>query len=147
VLYTQFLACFSHLIDVPSVSVQATYLSKFTTNSPKYSPTIDCDSSMPSSYYEAIQVNVIEDGHYSFATDNRSIYTYIYKDEFNPLHEYMNLHNNINEPRGKGWVKPTLLQKNTTYILVVITLSFDIIGTFSIIGEGLNNMIFKYLSE
>lgn len=73
--------CF-HFVDSLSTNPKTIYSSNLTIKSAKYSP----NSNSPNHFYESIQINVTEDGVYTFAIDNTiDTQAYIYKTKFIPL--------------------------------------------------------------
>jgi hypothetical protein len=107
----------------------------------------DCDRS--NSYYEAIQVKVVETGCYSLSI-NSIIKTYadIYKYNFDPFNSSQNLlsqnNNNLNDSQFKFI---TCLQANTTYVLVIAMNYLNVTGAFSIFVSGPNNVSLNRIGE
>lgn len=137
-----------YLIDSSSVNGKAIYTSELHTNSHKYSGY--CIE--PQYYYEAIQINIIEDGFYTFSIDRKVLmHVSIYKNKFTPLHSFLNQlqrYNDIDITEFKLTKLFTMdLQKETTYILIVSTLKSFITGPFSITVLGPNNITLKYMSK
>ena len=94
-------------------------------------------------------MNVIEDGNYTLGS-NSSIDTngYIYKDKFNPYDPSMNQVAEDDDGGFNGQFKLFVyLLTKTTYILVVTTFAPEVVGSFSIIASGPNNVTLKYTSE
>jgi hypothetical protein len=124
-------------IETSSV-VQTMYLSALTKEREPYFR--DCQTS--NFYYQTVQVNVDITGFYSFSSKSSlDTYSYIYKDNFNPLDPLNNLlsqdDNSCNDKQFKLIVE---LYTNTTYILVVTTYYPAKTGQFSILVFGLNNV-------
>lgn len=128
-------------IDISASPKQAIYESKLTTNSPKFSR--DCIT--PNYYYETIEVNVIEDGSYTFYSEIFGLfYGYIYKEKFNPFNPFIN---KIQETGRSGCFDrfqfTASLQKHTVYTLVITTHVPNVVGPFSILVYGRNNITLK----
>jgi hypothetical protein len=116
-------------------------------NSQKYERK-GCSSSLHY-YYEAIQVNVITSGSYSFSSNsNVDAYGCFYKDHFNPFNPSENLLSQDDEGCDNNQFKlVAYLQSNATYVLVVTTYFSNRTGKFSIIALGMNNITFNRISE
>lgn len=128
-------------IDSPSASIRPIYSSNLTTNSSKFAR--DCIDSMY--YYEAIKINVIEDGNYTLGSDSQTdMYGQLYKNKFNPFHPTADIITENNDDGCNFQFKLIhYLQKHITYILVVTTSFPYITGSFSIIAIGPNNVTAK----
>jgi hypothetical protein len=118
--------------------VQTVYPAALTKDSQSYSR--DCQTS--NFYYQTAQVNVDITGFYSFSSKSSfDTYSYIYKDNFNPLDPLNNLlsqdDNSCNDKQFKLIFE---LYTNTTYILVVTTYYPAKTGPFSILVFGPNNV-------
>jgi hypothetical protein len=100
-------------------------------------------------YYEAIEVNVFLSGFYTLSSGSIvNTYGYIYKKKFNPVNPSENLLLGNDDSCGSHHFKLTaVLQNNTTYVLVVTTYYPNVIGNFSIITSGPNNVSFNRISE
>lgn len=75
------------MIDTSSVNVQATYKSEFHTNSSK------CFTlcTVPDYYYEVLEINIIEDGTYTFGVNSRiNAYPSLYNDKFDLFNLFAN---------------------------------------------------------
>jgi hypothetical protein len=121
------------------------YSSVLTESSPVYSPSV-CEKA---TYYEAIYMNVVANGCYSFS-NNRGVdtFSYIYKDTFVPLDSSINLiSRSDNSLNNTQFQLTTYLQTNTSYVLVVATSPSNVTGTFSILVSGPNNVSFNPISE
>jgi len=116
-------------------------------NSQKYERK-GCSSSLIY-YYEAIQVNVITSGSYSFSSNSSvDTYGYFYKDHFNPFNPSENLLSQDDDGCDNNQFKlVAYLQSNATYVLVVTTYFSNRTGKFSIIALGINNITFNRISE
>ncbi len=122
------------------------YLSALTTSSQTYARTGCNDANY---YYEAIQVNVIDSGMYSFRSNSLiTTYGYIYNDTFTPFDPIVNLYSEAYERCFDGQFKLTIvLQANITYTLVVTTYSSNVTGAFSIFVSGRSNVNFNPIGE
>ncbi len=122
------------------------YSSALTTSSQKYGRS-ECQPS--NYYYEAIEVKVIDTGYYGLSSKSTiDIYNYIYKNTFIPFKPTENLLSVDTGSCANGRLKlTTVLQANTTYILVVTTYSPNVMGAFSIIVFGPNNVSLNRISE
>jgi len=107
----------------------------------------DCGAS--THYYEAIQVEVVGNGHYSFhITSNVTANVRIYKDNFNPSSSADNLDSAAPFLCPGNQLKLLAdLQADTTYVLVVSTDSASGTTDFSIIVSGPNKISLSQLSE
>jgi len=145
VALTTILSLFFYPIDSSSVVAQTIYSSTLNTKSSKYNR----DCTLLDYYYEAIQVNVVEDGIYTFGSDSTmNTYGHIYKGKFNPFDPSMNQVQRDDDSGCNSQFKMvTYLEKNTTYILVVTTSSAKVTGSFSIIAFGPNNVTLTYTSK
>ncbi len=116
-------------------------------NSQRYGRT-ECSSSW-NDYYEAIQVNVITSGSYTFSSDSSvDIYGYLYTDHFNPFNLSENLLSEDKFGCGNTQFKLVYyLQSNATYVLVVTTYEPSVTSEFSIIALGMNNITFNRISK
>jgi hypothetical protein len=124
---------------------QGIYPLELSTNSLKYSR--DCVK--PDYHYEAIQVNVVEDGYYTFGSDSaEGFYCYLYEGKFSPFKPSMNILK-IEKPSDvtRGIILTDYLRKETTYILVVTTHEPNEIGSFSLIAIGPNSILLKRNGE
>jgi hypothetical protein len=132
-------------IDTPIV-IHTSYSSALSNNSPTYAPRI-CGAS--THYYEAIQVEVVRTGHYSFLiTSNVTTNVHIYKDNFNPFDAADKLHSSTRfSCPGNQFKQVADLQANTTYVLVVSTDSPSVTTAFSIIVSGPSKSSLTQLSE
>jgi hypothetical protein len=100
-------------------------------------------------YYEAIQVNVFENGCYSF-TSNSTIdtYGYIYKEYFNPMVPIDNLLVKNDRSFYSNQFKLMIqLHVDTKYILVVTSDNPNVTGAFSLLVTGPNNVSFNRISK
>lgn len=134
-----------HSIESPSVPIQAMYASNLTTESAHYFR----DCIRPNYYFEAIEIDVVEDGSYTIGTSSEKyICAYLHENKFNPF-----------DPLGKQIIESDCdrsqmqikfihhLQKHITYILVVTTRSPNETGSFSVIVLGPNNVTLKRNGE
>jgi hypothetical protein len=134
---------FSLNLDISSVA-RSLYTSSLTMISTTHSLD-DCDLKH---YYEAVEVNVYEDGCY-ILTSNSSIDLngYLYTDHFDPFNLSTNLikgnDNSLNDLQFQIIVD---LIVNTTYILIVGTRNLNEKKPFSIIVSGLNNVSLRSIS-
>jgi hypothetical protein len=117
ILKLPILILFFHTIDNSTV-FQSMYSSALNASSQTYARS-GCGES--NSYYEVIQVKVIETGCYS-----------------------LSINNNLNDSQFKFI---TCLYVNTTYVLVVIMDYPDVKGAFSIVVSGPNHVNFNRISE
>jgi hypothetical protein len=100
-------------------------------------------------YYEAIQVEVVETSKYHFSISS-TIRTYgsIYNSNFDPIDPTRNVLPQDYWSCIDGQLKQEIvLSVNTTYILVVTTASPNVIGNFSILVSGPNNVSFNRISK
>jgi hypothetical protein len=132
-------------IDIPSV-IQTSYASALTKNSSIFWSD-SCKAS--TDYYEAIQVEVVENGHYSFLiTSNAPTITQIFKDNFNPFNLYENLYSSaFSRCPGNQLKLVADLQPNTKYVFVVSKNSTSVRTDFSISVYGPKNVTLNHLSE
>jgi hypothetical protein len=136
-------------ISIPFVSDRVGVLSL---NQSIYSSALAIDSqsysrlgsvcAAPNYYYEAIQLNVVEDGIYSlWSSSTMDTYGYLYNNTFNPFNPSTNLLTMDDDSNGGGQFRLTTdLQANTTYLLLVTTYSRNVVGPFSIFVSGPNNV-------
>lgn len=131
--------------DAPSLAIQAIYTTSLTTTSSKYFPS--CIP--PDYYYEAIEVNVVQDGNYTFRSHSKIyIYGYLYQNKFDPFVPSVNLVGEGNFSGCKGQFQLNYyLRKQITYILVVATLLPTITDSFSITVFGPNSFTVKHIGE
>ena len=122
------------------------YSLEWTSNSPIYSHT---GCGMLDTIYEAIQVNVVKTGCYSFVRNSSDItYAYLYMDNFDPLSPLTNLLTKDDQMYQSDQLKiKGYLQSNVTYILVLAKPNFNITGSFSVLGTGPDQLRFQRLSE
>lgn len=132
--------------DIKSQLLQETYTSNLTTNSPKC---FDNCSIEPDYYYEAIQVNVVEDGYYSLVMlSTIDVYSSIYKNQFNPFNPLLNQINMAIHLACRNPYKRIIhLQKETTYTLVILTSHLNKTRPFSILALGPSKVTLKYISK
>lgn len=130
-------------IDSSSVYVQGVYAVNLTTNSPQFFP----NSLQSGYYYEAIEVSVVEDGHYTFGSDsNIQAYSYLYVNNFNPFDPSTNRVIDESLTACIGQFKLThYLQKQTKYILV--TYAAEAVGSFLILALGPNKVTLTHRGE
>jgi hypothetical protein len=136
---------FFHRIDT-SLALESMYSSVLTENSSKY---WNSGCRVSNYYNEAIQMNVIANGCYSFS-NNRSVdtFSYIYKDTFVPFDSSINLISRSDHSSNNTKFQLNVyLQANTSYVLVVTTSSANVTGTFSTLVSGPNNVRFNCISE
>ncbi len=126
-------------------AVQSLYSSALNTTSQTYSR--NCRTA--GYYYETIRMNVIENGNYSLVSiSNIYTYGYIYNGNFNPFNPLKNLVAQNDEGCRNGQFKIIVhLQANTSYILVVTTFDPNIIGPFSILVSGPNNVSLNHFRK
>jgi len=100
-------------------------------------------------YYETIKVDVQGTGYYTFGSiSSINTYGYIYQNHFNPFNPKENLLAENGTRCSQYDMKFTvLLHVNTTYILVMTTLSSNKQGNFSVLVTGPNNITFNHTSE
>lgn len=135
-----------YLIDYSSNFVQPIYASNLTINSSKFS----ASCIQPYYYYEAIQINVIEDSGYTFGTYSKiDTYGYLYEDQFNPFDPSTN-HLKETSMYGicEGQFKITHhLIKQKTYILVVTTVHPNVTGAFAIVVLSPHNITLRHIGN
>ncbi|CAF4068950.1 unnamed protein product, partial [Adineta steineri] len=101
------------------------------------------------SYYEAIQMNVTITGHYTFLINSKmkTIYAYIYTNNFNPFDVTENMVSRSGGSGNQGQLKVTaVLQVNLTYVIVIVT-SRNLMGNFSIQGSDRRYIGFNRIRE
>lgn len=134
--------CF-YSIDSPSVFIQATYTPNMTMNSSTYSP--DFMSVLPNYYYEAVEVNVIENGMYTFNGDKElGVKITLYQDIFNPFNPHENLIRNHGMIRCTNRLGMIYYLKQNVSIAVITTAYPNQIESFSIFVLGPNNVTLKH---
>ncbi|CAF0987415.1 unnamed protein product [Adineta steineri] len=121
-----------------SVNIQFRYSSKLIDDSPTYYR--DCQ--VPQCHYDALQIHINTTGLYVLWSENNiNAYGYIYKNDFNPLKPSENLLLSHDGKCNDGEFKLIIdLEINTRYILVVTTQDPKIIGNFSVVISGPNNV-------
>ncbi len=87
-------------------------------------------------------MKVVDSGYYSLSSSSTiDTYGYIYKDAFTPVDRIVNL---LSQDDGRcadhQFKLVTVLQANTTYILVVTTHSSNVTGAFLILVSGPKNV-------
>ena len=118
-----------------------------TDNSPRYGRD-NCESLYY--YYESLQINVIQSGVYTMvSTGTRSTYGHLFKQHFNPysLSERLLSFNYEGCSETHQFKIITELQSNVTYVLIVTTRLGDMMGNFSILASGPNNVTFYHISK
>ena len=132
-------------LDSLTVDLQTTYESNLTTASSSFAR--ECIES--NYYYEAIQVNVVEDGNYILGSESEiDTVGYLYENQFNPLNPSTNRLNENDEGGCDNQFKLIhYLQKQITYILVVTTYEPNKLGSYSVIALGPNNVTLKQFSK
>ncbi|CAF4072040.1 unnamed protein product [Adineta steineri] len=135
---------FNRILNTSSV-VQTIYASELTTKSPVYFRRC----STASCYYEAIQVNVIRSGLYTFfSISDMDRYWYIYKEYFNPTNPDENrLKLDDKSCLQKGFRFTIALEHSITYILVMTAAFRNMIGAFSIFVSGPDIVDLKSISK
>jgi hypothetical protein len=103
----------------------------------------------PNYYYEAIQVNAVEDGIYNlWSNSTMDTCGYLYNDTFNPFKPSTNLLVSDDDSNGGSQFKLTsCLRANTTYLLLVTTYYRNKVGPFSIFVSGPNNVNLNRIRE
>jgi len=122
------------------------YSSAWTVSSQTYART---GCGLSNYYYEAIEVNVVESGCYTFGSNsNINTFDYIYKDTFDPFNPSRNLilHDDasLNDTQFK---LITYLHVYTTYVLVVTTYYPNVTGEFWVRVLGPKNVSFNRIGE
>ena len=135
-----------HLFVEDRLSVQSNYSSELTNNSDTY---YRRSYSVLSSYYQAVQFQVIDNGPFIFYSQSQfETLGYMYQCAFNPLNPYVNQIADGDSGRRNGQFSiRTSLKGNTTYILVVTTKSFGALGKFSIHSWGPAPLQFQRISK
>jgi hypothetical protein len=107
----------------------------------------DCEGE--SYYYEAIQLKVIKSGCYNLSSDsNINTLVDIYKNNFNPIDRFQNLlYMDDNSFENAQFQLRISLQANIIYVLVVTTLNQDVMGEFSVVLSGPNNVSLNRISK
>jgi len=123
----------------------------------KYSSELNENSSthsqgclIPEYYYEAIKINVDDDGNYKFgvgATISTKIY--LYEDSFDPLFIHQNrIEIDLSDYTTRNQFNFMIhLRMNITYILVVTASDKFAIGKFSIVILGPNNVTLERMGK
>ena len=121
-------------LALPQV-VQSTYLSELTTNTSEY---IRDSCETGNSNYEALQINVSVSGVYRLLSKSlMDTYGYLYRDTFDPFEPSRNqIASDDDDCNGGQFRLEHLLQKNTTYILVVTTHQSNVQGPFTVIATS-----------
>lgn len=114
--------------------------------SPKYSRTT-CD--IPQIYYEAIQIKVTTTDYYTFSSTNGAYADgTLHESYFNPYERFSHLIVESSKSCPYNEFKMTAhLLSNTTYVLVVATSDRHMIGPFSILASGPNNVTFNRIGK
>ena len=135
-----------HLFVEDRLSVQSTYSSELTNNSDTY---YRRSYSKISSYYQAVQFKVIDNGPFIFYSQSQfETLGYIYQGAFNPLNPYVNrIRDGDNSCRNGQFSIHTSLKGNTTYTLVITVKSSGAFGNFSIHSWGLAPLQFQRISK
>ncbi|CAF4018380.1 unnamed protein product [Adineta steineri] len=125
--------------------VQTIYVSKLTTNSSTYFT----QCSGLNSYYEAIQVNVLRSGLYTFfSKSDMDTYGSIYNEYFNPSNPFENRLSDNDDSCDQHQFKFTVaLESSIKYILVVSAFFSRVTGEFSIFVSGPENVDLKNISS
>ena len=124
-----------YLADIPPV-IESTYSSALSVNNSQVYGRGMCASQ--NYYYEAIQINIIKSGSYTFSS-NSNIYTYsyLYRDHFNPFNVTENL---LFENRDgcfyRNFKLLAYLHSNTTYTLIATTFAPNVTGSLKIFASG-----------
>lgn len=116
----------------------STYKSELTSTTPTYFR--ECGKGKY--YYQTIELNVQENGVYSFKSNSTIIvYGSIYKSNFDPLNPIDNIFTQSKYGCGGYFFEfEAYLEINTTYILVITTLEPYVKGEFSVLVIGPNNV-------
>ena len=135
-----------HLFVEDRLSVQSTYSSELTNNSDTY---YRRSYSVVSSYYQAVQFKVIDNGPFIFYIQSEfKTLGYMYQGAFNPLNPYVNRITDGDNRCGNGQFSiRTSLKRNTTYILMVTVKSSGALGNFSIHSGGPAPLQFQRISK
>ncbi|CAF0936812.1 unnamed protein product [Adineta ricciae] len=134
----------SNSIGHSEIVMESSFSSELTISSRTFRPS-GCGTH--SYYYQAIQLNVIENGCYNLVSNNTiSTYGYIYRDDFNPFNPAVNLFlQNYQSYHNHQFKFQTYLQINTTYILVVSTSNPNVTGMFAVLAVGPHRINFNPL--
>jgi len=134
-----------YLADIPPV-IQSIYSLNLIINSQVYDRT-GCVGGYY--YYEALQMNVITSGPYTFSSNSMiHTYGYLYRDHFNPFNVTENLLFENYDGCGYGLFKlAAYLYSNTTYILIVTTLAPNVAGSVEIVASGPTIVAFNLIGE
>jgi hypothetical protein len=121
--------------------VQSSYNGRLDMNSPMYCRD-DCYTF--DHYYEAIVVSVDKAGSYNFQSQSDfDAYGSIYANSFDPSYPSVNLlAYNDDGIENLQFDLTVVLQPQSTYILVVTTLSPHVMGSFQIVASGPMSVIF-----
>ena len=125
--------------------IQSTYASELSAETEVYSRV--CGRT--DYHYETIEVNVQENGAYSFDSNGTIVmYGYIYESVFDPFNPTENvLSQSGYDCDGYHFHFATYLRVNIIYILVVTTFHPDVRGSFSVFVSGPNNISLNRISE
>ncbi|CAF1456527.1 unnamed protein product, partial [Adineta steineri] len=128
------------------VVIETMYSSSLISNSSTYFK----DCSELDSYYEAIQMNINITGYYAFLISSKmkSMYAYIYTNNFNPFDVSENVLSHNKDYENQGQFKVTaILQANMIYVVVMTTSSQNLTGNFSIQVFGPSYVGFNRIRE
>ncbi|CAF1456455.1 unnamed protein product, partial [Adineta steineri] len=128
-----------------SLLVKSMYLSSLTPNSSIYFQ----DCSEFDSYYEEIQMNVNITGYYTFQVNStmKTMYAYIYTNNFNPFNVSKNILSKNGDSRNQSQYQLTaVLEANMKYVFVVTTSASNVTGNVSIEVSGRSYIDFNSIS-
>ena len=136
-----------YLADIPPV-IRSIYSLNLTINSQVYDHT-GCVGRYY--YYEALQMNVITSGPYTFSSNSSFYmypYGYLYRDHFNPFNISENLlfedTGGCNDYQFKLFA---YLHSNTKYILIATTFVPNVTGSVEIFASGPAIVTFNLIRE
>jgi hypothetical protein len=96
------------------------------------------------SYYNAIQINLLQDGTYTFRSQSQiDLYGYLYQNYFNNTNVNLNLIISDNDSGGNNQFSfQYYLSSYFNYILVVTTSNNNTVGSYSVYVKGPSLVIF-----
>ncbi len=126
--------------------ITSNYSSALTTDNQKF---IRPATSSASYHYEAIQVVVATTGTYTFKSiSNLDTYGYLYNQSFDPSYASENL---IIEDDEMGklhqFQMTATLEAGVPYVLVVSTFNSNVVGPYSVVATGPDNVYYSSLTS
>mgnify|MGYP006973174704 FL=1 len=135
-----------YLADIPLV-IRSAYSSALSVNNSQVYGRDKCI--WENYYYEAIQINIIKSGSYTFSSNSSMIpYGYLYRDYFNQFNISENLlFENCGGCHHRDFKLLAYLHSNTTYILIVTTFESNVAGSVEIFASGPTIVTFNRTSK